>query len=70
MAALHAPESSPSDAGFAGVDHRQPLHGWLEKKAESSTPRIRDRLRHGRATLFFDPRDPFRAGLPVGDAVA
>jgi 4-hydroxyproline epimerase len=38
--------------------------GWLEERAGSLVPHIEGRaFITGRATLFFDPRDPFREGL-------
>jgi 4-hydroxyproline epimerase len=38
--------------------------GWLSEEAGVLVPRIRGRaFVTGRATLVFDPRDPFRAGL-------
>ena len=39
--------------------------GWLEEHDGQLWPRIQGRAYvTGRATLYFDPRDPFRAGLP------
>jgi 4-hydroxyproline epimerase len=38
--------------------------GWLEERAGRLIPRIQGRaFVTGRATLYFDPRDPFRHGL-------
>ena len=38
--------------------------GWLEERAGALVPRIQGRAYvTGRATLYFDPRDPFRHGL-------
>jgi 4-hydroxyproline epimerase len=46
--------------------------GWLEERGGELLPRIQGRaFVTGRATLHFDPRDPFRQGLAMdGDAVA
>jgi 4-hydroxyproline epimerase len=39
---------------------------WLAEEQGVLVPRLRGRaFVTGRATLFFDPRDPFRAGFPV-----
>ena len=66
MAALHARGELP-----AGRRYRQEsitgslFTGWLEERDGQLWPRIQGRAYvTGRATLFFDPRDPFRAGLP------
>ena len=38
--------------------------GWLEERGGDLVPRIRGRaFVTGRATLYFDPRDPFREGF-------
>ena len=38
--------------------------GWLEERDGRLIPRIQGRAYvTGRATLYFDPRDPFRHGL-------
>jgi 4-hydroxyproline epimerase len=40
------------------------FEGWLEQRDGVLVPRVRGRaFVTGRATLFFDPRDPFRAGI-------
>ena len=40
------------------------VEGWLEEKDGALVPRIRGRaFVTGRATLFFDPSDPFREGF-------
>ncbi|HEX9189570.1 MAG TPA: proline racemase family protein [Vicinamibacteria bacterium] len=40
------------------------FEGWLEERAGALVPRIRGRaFVTGRATLLFDPRDPFREGF-------
>jgi proline racemase len=40
------------------------FEGWLEEKDGALVPRIRGRaFVTGRATLFFDPSDPFREGF-------
>lgn len=40
------------------------FEGWLEEKGGALVPRVRGRaFVTGRATLFFDPRDPFREGF-------
>ena len=40
------------------------FEGWLEERNGALVPRVRGRaFVTGRATLFFDPRDPFRAGF-------
>jgi proline racemase len=40
------------------------FEGWLEERHGTLVPRIRGRaFVTGRATLFFDPRDPFREGF-------
>ncbi len=41
------------------------FEGWLEERGGVLVPHVRGRaFVTGRATLFFDPRDPFREGLP------
>jgi 4-hydroxyproline epimerase len=72
MAALHARGELPVGRRFRQESITGSLFtGWLEEEAGEVHPRIQGRaFVTGRATLFFDPRDPFRAGLPVGDAVA
>ena len=66
MAALHARGELA-----AGRRYRQEsitgslFTGWLEERDGQLWPRIQGRAYvTGRATLYFDPRDPFRAGLP------
>ncbi|MEP6994972.1 MAG: proline racemase family protein, partial [Acidobacteriota bacterium] len=40
--------------------------GWLEQREGFLIPRIQGRAYvTGRATLYFDPRDPFRHGLDL-----
>jgi 4-hydroxyproline epimerase len=40
------------------------FEGWLEERHEGLVPRVRGRaFVTGRATLFYDPRDPFREGF-------
>jgi len=40
------------------------FEGWLEERDGVLIPRVRGRaFVTGRATLFFDPRDPFREGF-------
>jgi 4-hydroxyproline epimerase len=40
------------------------FEGWLEERAGALVPRVRGRaFVTGRATLLFDPRDPFREGF-------
>jgi 4-hydroxyproline epimerase len=40
------------------------FEGWLEEKGGALVPRVRGRaFVTGRATLFFDPRDPFHEGF-------
>ena len=40
------------------------FEGWLEERDGALIPRVRGRaFVTGRATLFFDPRDPFREGF-------
>jgi proline racemase len=40
------------------------FEGWLEEREGALVPRVRGRaFVTGRATLFFDPRDPFREGF-------
>jgi len=40
------------------------FEGWLEEKGGTLVPHVRGRaFVTGRATLFFDPRDPFREGM-------
>lgn len=40
------------------------FEGWLEEREGALVPRVRGRaFVTGQATLFFDPRDPFREGL-------
>jgi 4-hydroxyproline epimerase len=42
------------------------FEGWLEQRAGALVPHVRGRaFVTGRATLFFDPRDPFREGFGV-----
>jgi 4-hydroxyproline epimerase len=73
MASLHARGRLP-----AGKRYRQEsitgslFTGWLEEKGGELLPRIQGRaFVTGKATLYFDPRDPFRHGLaPGGDARA
>jgi 4-hydroxyproline epimerase len=75
MAALHARGEL-----VAGRPYRQEsitgslFTGWIEERDGRLWPRIQGRaFVTGRATLYFDPRDPFRAGLPPssgGDAGA
>lgn len=68
MASLHARGQLP-----AGRRYRQEsitgslFTGWLEESAGKLLPRIQGRaFVTGRATLYFDPRDPFRHGLALG----
>jgi 4-hydroxyproline epimerase len=72
MAALHARGELPVERRFRQESITGSLFtGWLEEEGGELHPMIQGRaFVTGRATLFFDPRDPFRAGLPVGDAVA
>lgn len=72
MAALHARGELPVGRQFRQESITGSLFtGWLDEERGELHPRIQGRaFVTGRATLFFDPRDPFRAGLPVGDAVA
>jgi 4-hydroxyproline epimerase len=43
------------------------FEGWLEDRGGALVPRVRGRaFVTGRATLFFDPRDPFREGFTAG----
>jgi 4-hydroxyproline epimerase len=45
------------------------FEGWLEERAGALVPRVRGRaFVTGRATLFFDPRDPFREGFTAADS--
>jgi proline racemase len=40
------------------------FEAWLEERAGALVPRVRGRaFVTGRATLYFDPRDPFREGF-------
>jgi len=40
------------------------FEGWLEERDQALVPRVRGRaFVTGRATLLFDPRDPFREGF-------
>jgi 4-hydroxyproline epimerase len=40
------------------------FEGWLEERAGALVPRVRGRaFVTGRATLLFDPLDPFREGF-------
>jgi len=40
------------------------FEGWLEERGGTLVPRVRGRaFVTGRATLFFDPKDPFREGF-------
>jgi len=72
MAALHARGELPIGRRFRQESITGSLFtGWLEEKGGELHPWIQGRAYvTGRATLFFDPRDPFRGGLPDGDAVA
>jgi proline racemase len=70
MAALHA-----RGVLAAGERWRQEsitgslFTGWLEEKDGELLPRIQGRaFVTGKSTLYFDPRDPFRAGLPPSAA--
>ncbi len=72
MASLHARGELP-----AGRRYRQEsitgslFTGWLEERDGRLWPRIQGRAYvTGRATLYFDPRDPFRTGLPSASASA
>jgi proline racemase len=41
--------------------------GWLERRGDALVPRVNGRaFITGRATLYFDARDPFREGLAAG----
>ena len=43
------------------------FEGWLEERGGALVPRVRGRaFVTGRATLLFDPRDPFREGFTAG----
>jgi proline racemase len=43
------------------------FEGWLEERAGALVPRVRGRaFVTGRATLLFDPLDPFREGFTAG----
>ena len=68
MASLHARGQLP-----AGRRYRQEsitgslFTGWLEESEGKLLPRIQGRaFVTGKATLYFDPRDPFRSGLAMG----
>ncbi len=68
MASLHA-----RGRLSAGQRYRQEsitgslFTGWLEESGGKLLPRIQGRaFVTGKATLYFDPRDPFRHGLAVG----
>jgi proline racemase len=42
------------------------FEGWLEERGGALVPHVRGRaFVTARATLFFHPRDPFRAGMPA-----
>ena len=72
MAALHARgKLAPGERWRQESITGSLFTGWLEEKGGELHPWIQGRAYvTGRATLFFDPRDPFRGGLPDGDAVA
>lgn len=68
MAALHARGQLAIGQRFGQESITGSLfRGWLEERGTLRIPRIQGRaFVTGRATLFFDPRDPFRAGLGSG----
>ena len=72
MAALHARGRLAAGQRFRQESITGSLFtGWLEERDGRLYPHIQGRaFVTGRATLFFDPRDPFRSGLPGGDGVA
>ena len=42
------------------------FHGWLSRRGEDLVPHIRGNAYiTGESTLHFDPRDPFRLGIPL-----
>jgi 4-hydroxyproline epimerase len=65
MASLHARGRLPAGKRFRQESITGSLFtGWLEERDGSLLPRIAGRaFITGRATLYFDPRDPFRRGL-------
>jgi 4-hydroxyproline epimerase len=67
MACLHARGELPIGKRFRQESITGSLFtGWLEQRGGDLVPRIEGRaFITGRATLFFDPRDPFREGLPA-----
>jgi proline racemase len=68
MAALHARGELAVGQRFRQESITGSLFtGWLEEREAKLIPRIQGRaFITGRATLFFDPRDPFRRGLSFG----
>lgn len=65
MAALHARGLLPAGRRWRQESITGSLFtGWLEERDGVLVPRIQGRAYvTGRATLYFDPRDPFRHGL-------
>jgi 4-hydroxyproline epimerase len=65
MASLHARGQLPVGKRFRQESITGSLFtGWLEERDGRVLPRIAGRaFITGRATLYFDPRDPFRRGL-------
>jgi 4-hydroxyproline epimerase len=72
MAALHARGELAVGRRFRQESITGSLFtGWLEERGGELHPWIQGRaFVTGKATLFFDPRDPFRSGLPGGDGIA
>jgi 4-hydroxyproline epimerase len=72
MASLHARGELPAGRRFRQESITGSLFtGWLDESHGELRPRIQGRaFVTGKATLLFDPRDPFRGGLPGGDGVA
>jgi 4-hydroxyproline epimerase len=66
MAALHARGELPAGRRWRQESITGSLFiGWLEERNGDLVPRIQGRAYvTARATLLFDPRDPFREGLP------
>ncbi len=66
MAALHARGALPAGQRWRQESITGSLFtGWLEEKDGQLHPRIQGRaFVTGKSTLYFDPRDPFRTGLP------
>ncbi len=66
MASLYARGELPPGSRYRQESITGSLFtGWLEERDGLLWPSIQGRAYvTGRATLYFDPRDPFRTGLP------